>query len=69
MIRIVCLTRSRSSSPLPIAIAPREVRTGQIVRGVLPFIVLIVVMCLAVALFPSLVMPVEGFASLFLCEL
>ncbi|MWD27115.1 TRAP transporter large permease subunit [Aquicoccus sp. SCR17] len=37
------------------AIAPREVRTGQIVRGVLPFIVLIVLMCIAVAVFPSLV--------------
>lgn len=37
------------------AIAPKEVRTGHIVRGVLPFIVLIVVMCLMVALFPSLV--------------
>ncbi|PJE38216.1 C4-dicarboxylate ABC transporter [Pseudooceanicola lipolyticus] len=37
------------------AIAPRDVRTGQIVVGVLPFIVLIVVMCLLVALYPSLV--------------
>ncbi|MGR3452543.1 TRAP transporter large permease [Pseudooceanicola sp.] len=37
------------------AIAPKSVRTGQIVRGVLPFIALIVVMCLLVAIFPSLV--------------
>ncbi|WP_306150762.1 TRAP transporter large permease subunit [Roseovarius sp. MMSF_3281] len=37
------------------AIAPPEVRTGAIIRGVLPFICLIVIMCLLVALFPSLV--------------
>ena len=37
------------------AIAPREVRTGAIIRGVLPFIVLILIMCVLVALFPSLV--------------
>ncbi len=37
------------------AIAPKEVRTGHIVRGVLPFILLIVAMCLLVASFPSLV--------------
>ncbi|WBU63782.1 TRAP transporter large permease [Paracoccus aerodenitrificans] len=37
------------------AIAPREVRTGHIIRGVLPFIALIVLMCVLVALIPSLV--------------
>ncbi|TNF13029.1 MAG: TRAP transporter large permease subunit [Rhodobacteraceae bacterium] len=37
------------------AIAPPEVRTGHIVRGVLPFIVLILVMCILVAAFPQLV--------------
>ena len=37
------------------AIAPPEVRTGQIIRGVLPFIALILLMCVLVALFPSLV--------------
>ena len=37
------------------AIAPKEVRTGHIIRGVLPFILLIVAMCLLVASFPSLV--------------
>ncbi|SFC69565.1 TRAP transporter large permease [Tropicimonas isoalkanivorans] len=37
------------------AIAPKEVRTGQIIRGVLPFIALIVLMCLLVAAIPSLV--------------
>jgi tripartite ATP-independent transporter DctM subunit len=37
------------------AIAPKEVRTGQIIRGVLPFIALIVLMCILVAVFPSLV--------------
>ncbi|MGK7654468.1 MULTISPECIES: TRAP transporter large permease [unclassified Roseovarius] len=37
------------------AIAPKELRTGAIIRGVLPFIALIVVMCLLVALFPALV--------------
>jgi tripartite ATP-independent transporter DctM subunit len=38
------------------AIAPKEVRTGQIIRGVLPFIGLILAMCLAVALIPQLVL-------------
>jgi len=38
------------------AIAPKEVRTGQIIKGVLPFIGLIVAMCLAVALLPQLVL-------------
>ena len=38
------------------AIAPKEVRTGQIIRGVLPFIGLILAMCLAVALLPQLVL-------------
>lgn len=38
------------------AIAPKEVRTGQIIRGVLPFIGLILAMCLAVALMPQLVL-------------
>ncbi|QYX58561.1 TRAP transporter large permease subunit [Roseovarius sp. SCSIO 43702] len=37
------------------AIAPKEVRTGHIIRGVMPFIGLIVVMCLMVAVFPALV--------------
>jgi tripartite ATP-independent transporter DctM subunit len=37
------------------AIAPRELRTGAIIRGVLPFIALIVAMCLLVAAFPALV--------------
>lgn len=37
------------------AIAPSDVRTGQIIKGVLPFIGLIVVMCVVVALFPPLV--------------
>ena len=43
------------------AIAPREVKTGAIIRGVLPFIGLIVVMCVLVALFPSLVTWLPGF--------
>ncbi len=38
------------------AIAPKEVRTGQIIRGVLPFIGLIIAMCFAVALIPQLVL-------------
>jgi tripartite ATP-independent transporter DctM subunit len=38
------------------AIAPKEVRTGQIIVGVLPFIGLILLMCLAVALIPDLVL-------------
>jgi tripartite ATP-independent transporter DctM subunit len=38
------------------AIAPRSVRTGQIIRGVLPFIGLIIAMCVAVALVPQLVL-------------
>ena len=42
------------------AIAPREVKTGAIIRGVLPFIGLIVVMCVLVALFPSLVTWLPG---------
>ena len=37
------------------AIAPRSVSTGDIVMGVLPFIALIVMMCLLVALVPGLV--------------
>ncbi|MFS4436910.1 TRAP transporter large permease [Paracoccaceae bacterium GXU_MW_L88] len=37
------------------AIAPREVRTGQIIMGVLPFIALILLMCFLVAAFPGLV--------------
>ncbi len=37
------------------AIAPPEVRTSQIILGVMPFIVLIVLMCILVAVFPSLV--------------
>ncbi len=38
------------------AIAPKEVRTGQIIKGVLPFIGLIIAMCFAVALIPQLVL-------------
>jgi len=38
------------------AIAPKEVRTGQIIKGVMPFIGLILLMCLAVALIPQLVL-------------
>ncbi|WP_198144877.1 TRAP transporter large permease [Pseudorhodobacter aquimaris] len=38
------------------AIAPKEVRTGQIIAGVMPFIGLIILMCLAVALIPQLVL-------------
>ncbi|WP_458792560.1 TRAP transporter large permease [Yoonia sp. MH D7] len=38
------------------AIAPKEVRTGQIIRGVLPFIGLIIAMCIAVAVIPQLVL-------------
>ncbi|EKE44890.1 hypothetical protein OCGS_0925 [Oceaniovalibus guishaninsula JLT2003] len=37
------------------AIAPPQMRTTQIIVGVMPFIGLIVLMCIAVALFPSLV--------------
>ncbi len=37
------------------AIAPKEVRTGHIIRGVMPFIGLIVLMCILVAAFPPLV--------------
>lgn len=37
------------------AIAPPEVRTSQIIMGVLPFIGLIVLMCIMVAIFPTLV--------------
>ncbi|MBY5987309.1 TRAP transporter large permease subunit [Roseovarius atlanticus] len=37
------------------AIAPPELRTGSIISGVLPFIALIVVMCVLVAVFPALV--------------
>jgi tripartite ATP-independent transporter DctM subunit len=37
------------------AIAPKEVRTSHIIRGVLPFIGLIVAMCILVAAFPPLV--------------
>ncbi|SDY62025.1 TRAP transporter large permease [Citreimonas salinaria] len=37
------------------SIAPKEVRTGHIIRGVLPFIAIIVLMCILVALFPPLV--------------
>jgi tripartite ATP-independent transporter DctM subunit len=37
------------------AIAPPEVRTTQIIAGVMPFIGLILVMCLAVVLLPGLV--------------
>ncbi len=38
------------------AIAPKEVRTGQIIRGVMPFIGLIIAMCIAVAVLPQLVL-------------
>lgn len=38
------------------AIAPPEVRTSQIIMGVLPFIALIVLMCIVVATYPELVM-------------
>ncbi|GGE96453.1 TRAP transporter large permease subunit [Stappia taiwanensis] len=37
------------------AIAPREVKTADIIMGVLPFIGLIIMMCIVVALFPALV--------------
>ncbi|MDN5788282.1 TRAP transporter large permease subunit, partial [Pseudorhodobacter sp.] len=37
------------------AIAPRSVKTSQIIVGVLPFIGLILLMCVAIAVFPSLV--------------
>src|SRR5699024_8996342 len=37
------------------AIAPTEVRTSQIILGVLPFIALIVLMSITVAVFPGLV--------------
>src|SRR5690606_1792356 len=37
------------------AIAPSTVKTSQIIVGVLPFIGLIILMCLAVALLPGLV--------------
>ncbi len=37
------------------AIAPKEVKTTDIIKGVMPFIVLIVLMCVAVALIPGLV--------------
>ncbi len=37
------------------AISPPEVKTGDIIRGVMPFIALIVLMCLLVAGFPELV--------------
>ena len=37
------------------AIAPREVKTSHIIIGVLPFIGLILMMCVAIALFPQLV--------------
>jgi TRAP-type mannitol/chloroaromatic compound transport system permease large subunit len=42
------------------AIAPREVRTSQIIKGVMPFIGLIILMCLLVAEFPSLVTWLPG---------
>ena len=38
------------------AIAPKEVRTGQIIAGVVPFIGLIILMCLTVAALPQLVL-------------
>jgi len=38
------------------AIAPKEVRTGQIIAGVIPFIGLIIAMSLAVALMPQMVL-------------
>lgn len=37
------------------AIAPKDLRTGSIIRGVLPFIALIVAMCVLVAILPALV--------------
>jgi len=37
------------------AIAPKSVRTSQIIAGVMPFIGLIILMCFAVALVPELV--------------
>ena len=37
------------------AIAPKSVKTSQIIIGVLPFIGLILIMCLGVAIFPQLV--------------
>nr|MDA3857522.1 TRAP transporter large permease subunit [Roseovarius sp.] len=37
------------------AIAPASVKTTDIIKGVLPFIGLILMMCVAVALFPQLV--------------
>ena len=37
------------------AIAPKEVSTGQIIIGVLPYIVLILLMCLTIAVFPGIV--------------
>jgi len=42
------------------AIAPREVKTTQIIRGVMPFIGLIVMMCVLIAIFPSLVTWLPG---------
>ncbi|GAA0292306.1 TRAP transporter large permease [Rhodovulum strictum] len=42
------------------AIAPPSVRTAQIIVGVLPFIGLILLMCLAVAMFPQLVTWLPG---------
>jgi TRAP-type mannitol/chloroaromatic compound transport system permease large subunit len=38
------------------ALAPKEVRTGQIILGVLPFIGLIIAMSVTVALLPQLVL-------------
>ncbi|MCX7567767.1 TRAP transporter large permease subunit [Sulfitobacter sp. F26169L] len=38
------------------AIAPKEVRTSDIIKGVLPFIGIIIAMCVAVALLPQLVL-------------
>lgn len=37
------------------AIAPPEVKTGEIIMGVLPFIAMVLVMCAAMILFPTLV--------------
>ena len=37
------------------AIAPKDVSTGQIIIGVLPYIVLILLMCLTIAVFPGIV--------------
>lgn len=37
------------------AIAPPDVRTGDIIKGVLPFIALIIAVCVAVIMFPGLV--------------